>query len=54
MDIESAVTRIPVTTEPKRLVNGPYWNLNCGNPCSFVVATEFFSVEKLECCKHAL
>ena len=38
VDLECTVTRIPVTTEPKRLVNGPYWNLDCFNPCSFAVA----------------
>ena len=27
VNMESTVTRIPVTTEPKRLVNGPCWNL---------------------------
>ena len=55
VDTESAVTRIPVTTEPKRLVNGPYWNLNCFNPCSLAVATECFrllrnySVSSMRC-----
>ena len=54
----STVTRIPVTTEPKRLVNGPYENLNCFNPCSLAVATECFgllrnsSVSSMRCRGH--
>ena len=43
-DVESTVTRFPVTTEPNRLVNGPYWNLNCFNPCSLAVASECFGL----------
>ena len=40
VDMESTATRIPVTIEPRRLVNGPSWNLNCFNPWSFAVATK--------------
>ena len=45
--MESTVTRIPVTAEPKRLVNGPCWNLNCLNHCSPAVAPVFWFIEKI-------
>ena len=35
--MESTVTRILVTNEPKRLVNRPYWNLDCFNLCSLLL-----------------
>ena len=57
VDMESTVTRIPVTIEQKRFVNGPYWNLNCLNPCPLAVSClprVFWSIEKLQCFKHAL
>ena len=63
--MESTMTGIPVTVEPKRLVSGPCWNLKCLNPCSLAVAMMFhvnsswthrvfWSIEELECFKHAL
>ena len=42
--MESTVTRILVTTELKRLVNGPCWNLNWFYHCSLAVATECFGL----------
>ena len=41
VDMESTMTGIPVTAEPKLFVSGPCWNLNCLNPCPLAVAMMF-------------
>ena len=42
--MEMTTAGVHVTTEPKRLVNGLCWNLNCLNPCPFAVSTECFGL----------
>ena len=51
--MEITTAGVHVTTEPKRLVNGLCWNLNCLKPLA--VSTECFGLlRKSECFKHAL
>ena len=42
--MEITTAGVHVTTEPKRLVNGLYWNLNSLNPCPLAVSTECFGL----------
>ena len=51
--MEITTAGVHVTTEPKRLVNGLCWNLNCLNPCPVALHRVFWSVEKLQYFKHA-
>ena len=54
MDMEITTAGVHVTNEPKRLVNGLCWNLDCLNPCPSALHRVFWSVEKLQYFKHAL
>ena len=51
VDMENTVTGTPVTPDLKRLVSGPCHDVPCEQQWTHCV---FWSVEELQCFKHAL